>query len=264
MKSHETVGIWKLGETIHQSDPFRVARCQPNIASGSPRWDYVIKSGSSELARAGLEASIGVSSAITHPNLVPVLDGDARGELPYIMMPALAGQTMAELLIDSSRCRLPVALWMVRQLCQALEAMHREGWTHGDVKPSNVIVGENGHATLIDLAFAYCGTPPASFPFVGTPEYAAPELVHNASARTPASDVFATGRVLWEWMTRVETSDESLLTPICRLVETMVAERPSDRPSASSIIKELLRLEIDSLGEHISPPTATKSTRRAA
>ena len=45
---------------------------------------------------------------------------------------------------------LPVALWLVRQIAQGLEALHASGWVHGDVKPENAIVGSRGHVTLVD------------------------------------------------------------------------------------------------------------------
>ncbi|MEO1619330.1 MAG: protein kinase family protein, partial [Planctomycetota bacterium] len=159
---------------------------------------------------------------------------------------------------------LPVALWLVRQVCQALDVLQQSGWTHGDVKPANVMIAENGHATLIDFAFAHRGTLIAGSPFEGTPDFAAPEVVVNPAARTPASDVFAAGRMLWEWLTRVETQDEAVLAPVCELVESMVAEDASHRPSAGAVVKELLRLEIDTLGEHIIPSAPQPIASRAA
>jgi serine/threonine protein kinase len=259
-KRPEQLGIWRLGSNLHSNSTFHVTQAQPIDAIGSPRWDYVIKMGLSTDGRDGITRSISSGSMVAHPNVVPVLDGDVDGETPFLVMPLLEGQTMKWHLTNGPRKPLPVALWLVRQICQGLQSIHASGWTHGDVKPENLIVGNNGHVTLIDLAFAHQGTVPQSEPFRGTPQYAAPELLANASSGSPASDLFATGRVLWEWLSRVDTSSESILSPVCELVESMVDESPLNRPSAGEVTKALLRLEIDTLGEHIVPA----QQRRAA
>ncbi len=247
------LGIWRLGNPIHVSNSFVVAEAQPIDAAESPRWDYVAKFGTADLARQAVERSIASGSELGHPNIVAVLDGDPVAELPFLVMPKLDGQTMAARLRDDGRKPLPVALWLIRQLCQALESVHAAGWTHGDVKPENIMVAENGHVTLLDFGFARRGSLTALASFEGTPEYAAPELLVNASLVSPASDLFAVGRILWAWLARVETSNEAMLSPVCELVERLVEQLPTSRPTAFEATQVLLRLEIDSLGEHIGP-----------
>lgn len=258
--SPEQIGIWRLGSEIHRSSAFRVFRSQPVDAAGSPRWDYIVKTGSSENARLGVCQSIAVGASVQHPNLVPVLDGDASNGDAFLVMPLIPGQTMRATLDAVVSKPLPVALWLVRQLCQSLDALHLSGWTHRDVKPENIVVGPNGHVTLVDLAFCHQGTASSNSLFRGTPRYAAPELFANASASTSASDVFAAGRILWEWLVKVDTENDLLLRPVCELVERMVDEVPQQRPSAGEVTQALLRLEIDTLGRHIGPV----DVRRAA
>ncbi|WP_161604673.1 protein kinase domain-containing protein [Roseiconus nitratireducens] len=254
------LGIWRLGTRIHRGRDYSVARAQPIDASRSPRWDYVLKFGSSENARLGIAQSIAAGASLSHPNLVPVLDGDALAETPFLVMPLLEGQTMGWHLTHGPGKPLPVALWLIRQLCQALNSMHSAGWTHGDVKPDNLIVGSNGHVTLVDFAFAHEGLEPRGSAFRGTPTYAAPELLREDAVKTAACDIFSAGRILWEWLSRVETANDLLLRPVCELVERMVDDSPGRRPSAFDVSQRLLRMEIDSLGEHIGP----QPVRRAA
>ena len=254
------LGIWRLGEPLHTGNEFCVTLAQPIDAVGSPRWDYAIKVASDSGGRDAVQRSVSVAATVAHPNLTPVLDSDVSGELPFLVMPRLDGQTMGWHLSAGPRKPLPVALWLVRQICQGLAAMHGNGWTHGDVKPENVIVGSGGHVTLIDYGYAHHGTLSQASPFRGTPDYAAPELLNNASLASPASDIFATGKILWQWLTRVETSNEAILSPVCGLVEQMADDSPQKRPAAQELVKALLRLEIDTLGDHIVP----QPLRRAA
>lgn len=247
------LGIWRLGSALHLNSTYCIAFAQPVDAKGSPRWDYAIKLGIGPDGRDGISRSITAGAMITHPNVVPILDGEIESELPFLVMPMLEGKTMKWHLDSGPRKPLPVALWLIRQLCQGLQTMHAVGWTHGDIKPENMIVGTNGHATLLDLGFSHHGTMLQNTPYRGTPHYAAPELLVNASSASAASDVFATGRILWEWLAHVDTSSEAVLGPVCELVEQMVEETPQNRPSAGDLTKALLRLEIDTLGEHIVP-----------
>ncbi|WP_372895174.1 protein kinase [Stieleria sp.] len=252
-KLPEQLGIWRLGSSLCTNSAFCVTFAQPVDAVGSPRWDYAMKLATLPDGRDGIAGSIAAGAQIRHPNVVPILDGNASGAWPYLTMPLLEGRTMKWHLSSGPRKPLPVALWLIRQICQGLGAIHAAGWTHGDVKPDNVIVGSNGHVTLIDLAFAHQGRLDQSAPFRGTRQYAAPELLTNASSGSPASDIFATGRMLWEWLARVETTNEQILSPACELVECMVDAAPENRPAADEVTATLLRMEIDTLGEHIVP-----------
>jgi hypothetical protein len=55
-----------------------------------------------------------------------------------------------------------------------------------------------------------------------------------------------------------------VLEPVAELVESMIADQPSDRPDASGVVKQLLRLEIETLGRHIDVSQANPRSRRAA
>ncbi|MEO1529734.1 MAG: protein kinase family protein [Planctomycetota bacterium] len=260
MKLPSQVGIWRLGNPIHQNDTCAVAAAQPVDAAGSPRWDYVVKLGIGEEGRLGVHQTISVGSAVSHPNIVAVLDGDPVAEFPFVVMPRLEGATLEQRLKQPGT-PLPVLLWVTRQLCQALETLHASGWSHRDIKPSNLIVGENGHVTLIDLAFATEQSAAGREPFRGTPKYAAPELLEPETvASLVASDIFSVGRLLWEGLTRVETQNEAALSAVCELVERMVDDSPAKRPTASELTQTLLRMEIDTLREHVGPG----ASRRAA
>ncbi len=256
------LGIWRLGRSLFQGETSELSLAQPADAAGSPRWDYVIKRAVGRTAelegRQQVRRFIAAATATAHPNLVPVLDGSASSSSPFVVMPRLEGVTMARMMATHAGQPLPVALWLIRQTAQGLHALHQAGWVHGDVKPANVIVGDKGHVTVIDLSFAAEVHTPLGPVFRGSPEYAAPEQLEGRMAALPAMDVFALGRLLWEWLTHIDSVDPLLLDPVATLVEGMLDGDPSRRPTAEAVTKELLRLEIDSLGCHLGP------SRRAA
>ena len=258
------LGIWRIGDTLHSGPTALLALAQPADAAGSPRWDYVLKrslGGPDELeGRRQIVQSIAALSGVSHPNLVPVLDASATAATPYLVMPRLEGQTMQESLHVDQEKPLPVALWLVRQTAQALDALHASGWIHGDVKPANVMVGSRGHVTLVDLGFAAKIHTVPNHQFRGTPSYSAPESLAGQMAAIPAMDIFSLGRMLWQWITQTEQASDALLEPVADLVKSMVANDPSERPAAADVVQQLLRLEIETLGRHIGPG----QSRRAA
>jgi eukaryotic-like serine/threonine-protein kinase len=263
------MGIWRLGNVLHTSATAEISLAQPADAVGSPRWDYVIKRAVCGDLRNEVEAKrqilqfIAATTGVAHPNLVPVLDGSTTASSPYLVMPLLEGQPMQVHLTCSPAKPLPVALWLVRQLAQALEAVHAAGWVHGDIKPANAMVGPRGHVTLIDLGFAARVHTVANHHYRGTPTYSAPETLSGQMAAMPAMDIFSLGRVLWQWLATIEPASHAQLEPVAELIEAMVAEHPSERPTAGQVVKQLLRLEIETLGRHIGPQAAT-GRRRAA
>lgn len=257
------LGIWRLGSVLHTSSLAELALAQPADAIGSPRWDYVVKRAISATdieSKRQIAQFVAATSGVAHPNLVPVLDASSTAAFPYLVMPRLEGTTMLEHMSATPK-PLPVALWLVRQIAQALDALHTAGWIHGDVKPENVIVGSRGHATLIDLGFASRIHTLPTHNYRGTPEYTSPETLSGQFASMAAMDVFSLGRVLWQWLTCTQPASQTVLEPVADLVELMVSNDPSQRPTASVVAKQLLRLEIETLGQHIGPTT---STRRAA
>ena len=253
----QLLGIWRLGEVLHQSETNELSLAQPADSNGSPRWDYVVKRAllSNDLAEAKrqIERCIAAAAHTMHPHVVAVLDGSLEGQSPYVVMPRLEGGTMSERLEQERALALPVILWWTRQIAQALTAVHASGWVHQDIKPDNIIVAPRGHVTLIDFGFAARAGESSPSAFRGTPAYTAPESLTSPTSAQPASDIFSLGKILWNSMTYLADTPDRLLAPVAELIETMLDDDPKQRPTAESVSKQLLRLEIESLGCHIGP-----------
>lgn len=258
----------------------RVYLARPVGAEASPA-AYAIKSlrrewWSEPLAIECQRREAWVGQRVSCPQLSPVLSAGVTAPPYYTVMPYLEGQTAAEMLAKDKRPPLPVALWIARQAAQALSALQDGvGMIHGDVKPANLMVGPDGHTTLLDLGFCQKpdeGSSWAQRPVVGTLRYMAPERVTSATRIDTRSDLYSLGATLYELIAGRPPHDgdtpatlihqhrterpECLRsaapgTPkaVASLVHRLLAKDPMRRPATpDEVANELAPLEIECFG----------------
>lgn len=129
---------------------------------------------------------------LRHPNVVEVYEVGAADGHVWMAMEWLEGETLSQWL--QRRPSLVARLATLVQLAEGLDAVHRGGLVHRDVKPSNVIVTNDGRAVLADFGLASTDALRETGP-VGTRGYWAPE-VEAGGAAGPRSDQFSFSRVL--------------------------------------------------------------------
>ncbi len=139
---------------------------------------------------------------LDHPNLVPVYAVGREGRVPFIVMKALSGATLAHLLKERGRLPLREVISITRQLCAGLQFVHDHGVVHRDIKPGNVFIAPNGHVTLLDLGVARdAGSAlTKSGVLIGTPRYMAPEQI-TAQECDHRSDLYSLSSVIYEMVT---------------------------------------------------------------
>jgi serine/threonine-protein kinase len=140
-----------------------------------------------------------LASRLSHPNVVQVYDaGEADGR-PYIVMEYVKGDTLAERGKLAFEDAVPLAL----QACAGLQHAHAAGLVHRDVKPANLLVGEDDVLKIADFGIARAaeltrltqhGT------VLGTAAYLAPEQAEGEEV-TAAADLYSLGAVLYEVLT---------------------------------------------------------------
>jgi eukaryotic-like serine/threonine-protein kinase len=237
-----------------QTSSNEIFLAQTANSAGSNRWEYVIRRGTAGLvARQQINAFLSSAAAVTHPNLIAVLDGSTDASIPYLVMPRIIGRNLQAVRADQGTLPLPWTLWIVRQASSGLEALHAAGWVHGDIKPDNLMIDNQGQVTLMDLGLATPIHTMRRSSIRPMPEYAAPETLKGNFAALPSSDIFSLGRVLWENLMLLPPTPTRLIEPVADLVERMVHENPSDRPTAFEVASELLRIEVRVLSQHIGP-----------
>jgi hypothetical protein len=211
------------------------------------------------------------AAAVSHPNVVNIYHVGVlpQTEVPYFVMQYVEGPSMAEVagrMLPEARVRR-----VIGEVASGLAAAHRRGVVHRDIKPGNIVIdGETGRALLCDFGIAAAG---AMHPtrrsdrltsegaFVGTPTYMSPEIASGEEA-IDKSDVYSLGVVAYELLTgrapftghgikvmAAHVHDEvpdlhalraDLSPEIVELVERSLAKNPVDRPSAQSIVDNLL------------------------
>ena len=140
-----------------------------------------------------------IAARLHHPNAVSVFDVADHDGQPWLVMEYLPSRSLAAAL--GERGALPPAevATIGRQLADALAAAHAAGIVHRDVKPGNVLLGDNGTVKLTDFGISHATddvTVTQTGVLAGTPAYLAPEIARGADP-TIASDVFSLGATLY-------------------------------------------------------------------
>jgi tRNA A-37 threonylcarbamoyl transferase component Bud32 len=183
------------------------------------------------------------AAKLSHPNIVSTYDtGDDDG-LAYIVMELVEGPTLRQLI--DAQGGLPV-LEVVRigvQVADALDAAHRAGLVHRDVKPANVLVPPSGPVKVTDFGIAKAvGTDDLTRTgtVMGTARYLAPEQV-NGRNTDPRTDVYALGLLLYEALCGHPPfgGDTDIATAMARLTTSAPAVR-AERPEVSVALDDVI------------------------
>jgi YVTN family beta-propeller protein len=157
-----------------------------------------------------------LAAALDHPNVVPIYEaGEREGHL-YLAMRYVSGTDLKTTLDREGSLTLQRALPILEQIAGALDAAHRRGLVHRDVKPANMLLDEDGHAYLTDFGVTkqVGGASTETGTLVGTLDYLAPEQIRGDAVDSRA-DCYALGCVLYECLAgkppfRRETEGQTL------------------------------------------------------
>lgn len=139
---------------------------------------------------------------LAHPNVVQVFDQGTDGSYVYLAMEYVAGCTLRDVLRERGALQPRAALDVLEPVLAALGAAHRAGFVHRDMKPENVLIGDDGRVKVADfgLVRAVDTVTQTTGSVLGTVSYLAPEQIEHGTADTRV-DVYACGVVLYEMLT---------------------------------------------------------------
>jgi serine/threonine protein kinase len=144
------------------------------------------------------------AAGLSHPNIVRIFDYGANEGRPYLVLEHLPGGTLANRLESKGPLDDFEAHAVAHDIAAALAHAHAAGIVHRDVKPSNVIFDEHGHAKLTDFGISRSSherTMTGAGGFLGTAAYMAPEQASGETPVGPAADVYSFGVILFQMLT---------------------------------------------------------------
>jgi serine/threonine-protein kinase len=149
------------------------------------------------------------ASRLVHPAICSIIDYGEVGELVWLVMPFLAGGSLADQLTKTTTIAPARVALVAAEVASGLDYAHRAGIVHRDVKPDNVLFDEDGYALLTDFGIAsasFHARLTAQGRAMGTPHYMSPEQAMGKLA-DGRSDIYAVGVLMYESLVGVPPFD---------------------------------------------------------
>jgi serine/threonine-protein kinase len=199
---------------------------------------------------------------IRHPNVVTIHGAEQIGDQIGLWMELVAGRSLEELLQEHGTVTPAEVIRIGLELAGAVEAVHRAGLLHRDIKAQNVMRADDGRVVLMDFGTGREVDDTASPDLTGTPLYLAPEVLAGGPA-TVESDVYSLGVLLYHLLTRsypvrgqtvrdvrrahehkqriaIRTARTSVRRGLARVIERACDPRPDHRyASAKALASDL-------------------------
>jgi TolB-like protein len=231
---------------------------------------------------------ISITARLNHPHILALIESGQDGGLVYYVMPHIEGESLRERLKREPPLSVTGAVWIAREVADALTYAHGRGVIHRDIKPENILLSD-GHAWVADFGIARAietcadsnsqsltltGLP------IGTPAYMSPEQAEGRPDVDGRSDLYSLGCVLFEMLAgrppflgrsaravmqqHVTTPPPSLaelrpdLTPdLIAATERSISKDPKDRyQTANAFGMDLQVIAANAVATHSTPADA--------
>jgi tetratricopeptide (TPR) repeat protein len=191
---------------------------------------------------------------LSHPNVVSVYDVGEHDGRPYIALEYVSGRDLRDVLAEHGRLPVDEVVPILRGVALALQAAHAAGIVHRDVKPDNILLGEDRTVKVTDFGIARVddGEITKSGVVMGTPRFISPEQV-NAEEVDGRADLYALAGTAFSMLCgrppfvegnlayhQVHTPPPDprtfvpdLPAPLCDLILRCLSKRPADRPESA-------------------------------
>ena len=232
-------------------------------------------------------------SSFQHAAVVPFVDVGTAGGLHYLAWPLVDGHTLEHQLQKEFKLPPGQAATVVAQVAQGLSSAHQNNLFHGLLKPSNIMIGSDGQARILDFGIgsllvenegeSLVDTMSTANTLTSGLDYASPECIMEPSNRTPAGDQYSLGCILYCCLTgRPPFPDGSAVekmmahqakepapikefapeTPIALIavVEKLMAKKPEDRYGGCDQVVESLTPFMSKLLFSASPALSVKAS----
>ncbi|MFC8089478.1 protein kinase [Streptomyces sp. NPDC057301] len=260
--------VWRArDETLHRDVAVKEVRAPAGLSAAHIERMYT-----------RLEREAWAAARIPNRNVVTVYDVATEDGRPWIVMELVRGRSLGDLLRAEGPLAPKRAAQIGAEVLSALRAAHREGVLHRDVKPANVLLGDDGSVVLTDFGIAMVegdSSLTMTGEVVGSPEYLPPE---RALGRTPGpeSDLWSLGVLLYAAVEGLSPfrQDTPLSTlraivdeepptprrcgPLTPIIEGLLRKEPTERMTAEQAERELRKIAAG--GTAATPPAAAEES----
>lgn len=183
------------------------------------------------------------AASLSHPNIVSIYDVGHEGDIHYIVMEYVPGETLKELINREGPLPVRQAMDIATQICDALVCAHRNRIIHRDIKPHNILMTRDGRAKVSDFGIARAAasaTLTHSGSIVGSVHYFAPEQARG-SVTDEKSDLYSLGIVMYEMLTgKVPFEGESPISVALRHVQERIASPRETVPTIPTDVERIV------------------------
>jgi len=189
-------------------------------------------------------------ASLSHPNIVKVMDYGEFNGTPFLVMEYIPGGTLKQML--GKPIPWQMALQLLQPIANALSYAHQKGLVHRDVKPSNILISENGTPYLSDFGIAKVLEIEETQDLtttgmgVGTPEYMSPEQAEGKKVDA-RSDIYSLGIVLYELLTGRKPFSAD--TPMAVIVKQLRDPLPDPRKFIPDLLKSIEQILFKALAK---------------
>lgn len=246
------------------------------------------------------QREVQAAARLVHPNVVVAHDaGEAEG-VRYLVMEYVEGQNLSELVRQSGVLPVGRAVELIRQAAEGLKYAHQRGVIHRDVKPSNLLLSNDGLVKVLDLGLARFHSPnekqvdaqveplTSANTVMGTADYMAPEQASETRTADARADIYSLGCTLyflltaervfpaatmWQTLTyhherpvpSLSTTRTDIPPALNSVFQKMLAKSPSERyQSMQDVIAALAEITVSDHQNDVSRTTATRHLEAGA
>lgn len=183
------------------------------------------------------------AARLSHPSVVAVFDQGSDRQVVYLVLEYVRGRTLRQLLRERGQLSPDHALGIMDPVLAALASAHEANLVHRDVKPENILIGDDGQVKVADFGLARVLTtanPATRGLLLGTVDYLSPEQALGEPV-TPRSDVYSAGVMLFEMLTgRVPHSGPTDFVVVRRHIDNDVPPPSRDQPELPGTVDALV------------------------
>ena len=178
---------------------------------------------------------------LRHPHIVRVLDFGVQEGVPFLVMDYASGGTLREFHPKGSQLPIETVLSYVKQVASALQYAHEQRYIHRELKPENLLLGADQVVLLSDFGLAIVAHSVRSQPFqqvAGSLAYMAPEQLGGHP--TPASDQYALGVLVYEWLAGERPFSGSLPEVLVKQTQASPPPLSEKVPTIPAVVEQVV------------------------